>query len=306
MFPMSVLTSPTLSPAEAPRTLPRNSDLAPGLHTAGDGEACDGDVTCTPIEGPTTLFAEGEGDGNAIDINDVNQRGFNDCYLMAAIGSLAATEDGRARLHDMITDNGDGTYTVTFRRYDDGGWFGIGSGWDDVEITVNGDFPQQASALSGDVNANGEQEIWPQVLEKAYAQFIGGYSEFDADHNGDGKADGGNPGTALEAFTGRHAERPNPQDYSIEDLNADFESGQPITLLSPGGDKHGNLEGEAAEIAGDYGLHGFHSYAVMDVDVETGMVTLYNPWGLELEEPVQVPWSEAQKFFIEAATIPQG
>lgn len=295
--------SPT-TPLQIPPQLLRGAEpVATSRPTAGDGEACGDGIECEPIDGPTTLFAQGEGDEHAIDINDINQRGFNDCYLMAAIASLASTDEGRQQLQGMIQPNDDGTYTVTFRRYDEGGWFGIGSGWEDVKVTVSGDFPSQASALSGDTNAQGEQEIWPQVLEKAYAQYIGGYSEFDADHNGDGKADGGNPGTALEAFTGRDVETRDPSDYAIEDLNADFQAGQPITLLSPGGDKNGELQGEDGQVADDYGLHGFHTYAVMDVDVDSGMVTLYNPWGLELEEPIQVPWSEVKDFFIEASTV---
>lgn len=93
---------------------------------------------------------------------DVNQGALGDCYLMAAMSSLASTPEGRRKLQEMIHDNGDGTYTVTF---------GDGS-----SETVDGDLfmgrDRQSPAFAG--FGAGGAALWPMILEKAYAQKHGG------------------------------------------------------------------------------------------------------------------------------------
>jgi hypothetical protein len=63
-------------------------------------------------DGP--LFVQGEGDSNPVSPTDVRQVGLGDCFLMASVGSVASRDP--KVIQDMIHDNGNGTYTVTFHR----------------------------------------------------------------------------------------------------------------------------------------------------------------------------------------------
>ncbi|MGC4113421.1 MAG: C2 family cysteine protease [Myxococcales bacterium] len=63
---------------------------------------------------------------------DVQQGQLGDCYFPAAIAALAKSQP--EVLQNMIKENGDGTYTVTFKQRD---WYGGGT--KNVEIKVDGD-----------------------------------------------------------------------------------------------------------------------------------------------------------------------
>src|SRR5581483_5075923 len=47
-----------------------------------------------------------------VQLSDVQQGSFGSCYFHSVVGALAQANP--ARLHDMIADNHDGTFTVTF------------------------------------------------------------------------------------------------------------------------------------------------------------------------------------------------
>ncbi|MEZ0472768.1 C2 family cysteine protease [Luteimonas salinilitoris] len=255
--------------------------------TAGEVKnPCD-DGDCRPIEGETTPFAQGTGDPHAVAPNDVRQGQMNNCFLVAAMSAVAEQDPGA--IEEMIRDNGDGTYTVTLHQYDKGGLFGIGSGWEEVQITVTAEFPESAAQASGDV-ADDAQEIWPQLIEKAYAQLTGGYGGFEA---------GGSPADALSALTGESADSRPPGDLGFEDLQASFEDGDAITFLAPE-----TFEGEAAQLAQEHNVVGWHTYSVSDVFVQDGvqMVELRNPWG---SGDVTLPYSEAQQIFLSISDVPR-
>jgi hypothetical protein len=74
------------------------------------------------------LFVKDGSDVHEVDMNDVDQGGIGNCYVMASIAAVARQDP--ERIKNMVHDNGDGTYTVTFKE-----------GWKDVPITVSGDFP---------------------------------------------------------------------------------------------------------------------------------------------------------------------
>jgi len=63
-------------------------------------------------EGSYTILSMEESDREAIRMDDVKQAGLGDCALMAAMAALAETRPGLIR--QMIRDNKDGSYTVTF------------------------------------------------------------------------------------------------------------------------------------------------------------------------------------------------
>jgi hypothetical protein len=76
------------------------------------------------------------------------------------------------RIKNMIRDNDDGTYTVTFKER----VLSDPPTYMDVPITVNADFPGGLNgtqhAQPGDTAAYGKKEVWPLILEKAYAWTI--------------------------------------------------------------------------------------------------------------------------------------
>jgi hypothetical protein len=134
----------------------------PSPSTAGDSATgAAKSVVGTYAQSMGTLFVDG------ISVTDVNQGSAGDCYLIAAIGGLAASQP--AALQALFVDNGavDGVRSWGVRLFDANGH----AQW----VTVNDMLPvPQAGSTSlayagpADKNLNGE--IWVPLLEKAYAQ----------------------------------------------------------------------------------------------------------------------------------------
>ncbi len=261
----------------------------PGAQGVGGDKKnpCD-DTTCKPIEGDTQVFQQGSGDSNAVDYDDIAQGGLNDCYVVGGIGAVAAQNPGL--IQNAVRDNGDGTYTVTFYEKDNGflgipGLFGGGE-YKKVEITVDGNFSTDAAQGSGDfVNSNGEKaEIWPKIVEKAYAQYKGGYEAID---------NGGNSAEIMSLLTGRDAEQIDTGDYSFEQMKQDFDGGQAIVLGTPD-----NFEGVDKGTAQKHGLVDWHVYTVVGVGEDSSgnrYVEVYNPHGTEGVK--RIPFDEAMDSF---------
>jgi hypothetical protein len=125
------------------------------------------------------------------DATDVNQGGLGDCWYLAAIAILA---DVRPDLFDKVFMKHDaelGVYTVRFCK--NGEW---------RAITVDDHFPIthfSTPALGvyyqsvlfcnfGDIK-DGVAEIWPMILEKAYAKLHGSYEAIEGGHTSDGLTD---------------------------------------------------------------------------------------------------------------------
>jgi hypothetical protein len=115
-------------------------------------------------------------------------------------------------------------------------------------------------------------------MEKAYAQFCGGY---------DVATRGGYPSDAMELLTGRPAtctEFGLFGGYRQDELERDLAAGK-MVVLSSRGDATG------------YGLIGHHSYVVTGTVVRDGKqcVALGNPWGEQQPDPV--PVGELEQWF---------
>lgn len=101
-----------------------------------------------------TPFVIGDGDRYAVDISDIQQGDYGDCYFMSSMGAIAREHPGF--IEKMIHDNGDGTYTVTF--YDPICATPLGPCvYKKHEITVDGNFPK-GLADPKDATAGGTQE----------------------------------------------------------------------------------------------------------------------------------------------------
>ncbi len=215
------------------------------------------------VEDPT-LYAEGK--DNSISMYGVQQGIIGDCYFVASLAAVAQMSP--ETIKQMIVDNKNGTYTVTF------------PGAKNEPITVTA--PTEAER--GLYNGSSEYGVWASVLEKAYGAYCrkdftrrtplnwtGGLTTVEG-------ADGGGIflGKLMRLLTG-------------EDTDSDL---QWVTRKSVTKSKlmeHVGGQDKVPVVAWqkpfrNYGLATVtnHVYSVIDYDPEGedgGTVTLYNPWG---------------------------
>jgi hypothetical protein len=294
---------------EPPSSAPSWSGAQPKVQPAW---ALDGIVQFTRAVSPALpwtpipqgeLYVTGSGDVRAVAANDVNQNDLGDCYFMASVGALARANP-RA-IEDMIRVNRDASgkvasYTVTLWDKETS-WFGLFSKNVRREITVDANFPMKGRGGPGDVDpTTGNVEIWPLILEKAYAQMRGGYGEI-------GK--GGQPAKAMFALTGRegagygtaqfagYTAPPSrggpggrvPPSVTWDSLKRDFDAGKMITMSSWDGDKK-----KGPRLA--FNVVPNHAYAVSGFREVNGikMVDLQNPWGYD---HVSIPYNQLAASF---------
>ncbi|MCW8141251.1 MAG: hypothetical protein KIT58_20305, partial [Planctomycetota bacterium] len=139
-------------------------------------------------------FVEGPGDGRDIHESDPRQGGLGNCYLISALIAVARARPEAIRA--MIADRGDGTYVVTLKD--------VGRFWLDSRQTVDQRFPYvtqgdarapaYAQLADHQVLADGRvlHELWPMMIEKAWAQWKGGYQQTES----------GNPTTVYDFIGG--------------------------------------------------------------------------------------------------------
>ena len=208
-----------------------------------DPAALDGRVTAH--FGDVPLFGPG---GPAV--GDVNQGSIGDCWLLAAFASVADGDPDR--IATMITDNGDGTYTVTI---------------DGAEVTVDDEFPVTTSGAP--VYATGRHwtepaALWPLVLEKAVATYIGegydGLQRDDAERAFDLLGQPG--GMTIDrnlAFDASPAE-------VLDRIDVALDAGRPVVATSEE----------------DFGMGNVHAWSVVATGLSAAgepTVTIRNPWG---------------------------
>ena len=121
---------------------------------------------------------------NGVDPSDIQQGYLGDCYLLCAISSLAERPSLVYRLFDTVEPNKYGVYSV---------WLNINGMWreiilDDLFPVVPG--PQQTIEIA--FSRTTDDELWPLLLEKAYAKAYGSYTRISA----------GDPLYALRDLTG--------------------------------------------------------------------------------------------------------
>jgi hypothetical protein len=233
------------------------------------------------------LFAWGKGDVHEVSINDIHQNKLGDCFFLGALASVAAQDP--QRIKHMVVDNGDGTYTVTFKERSISA-FGPEE-FHDRQITVTlddlpGGMNGQEHVSPGDAKY-GQAEIWPIVLDKAYGQYLNEKDPY-------GTLDkGGQSRFALEAITGRPAHFSfdghglmSDTGQGFDHLLSDFQAGKSITV--------GTGKDEKTLVPN-------HCYAVKDVYVDENgrrWVELYNPWGTD---HATLPYEEVSQRSIWAA-----
>lgn len=217
-------------------------------------------------------FVKGEGDNHDIDPNDVAQGALGDCYLMA--GMIATARANPEHIRRLIQDNGDGTFKVTLYvrkdRYSR-----------PTPIVKNVD-ARLASKRPGSPlyagfgdKAGGQTEMWPALIEKAFAQHKGGYEQIEGSNVGKGFHFAG----ATELLTGR------PEGYhNIATMDAD----DILLTMAAGLEAKKAVTADSKDMANDEAMtkdanarnvYGNHAYAVKDVDLDGENADLQNPWG---------------------------
>ncbi|MBE2248151.1 MAG: hypothetical protein IAE78_01300 [Myxococcus sp.] len=203
---------------------------------------------------------------NGVSMHDVQQGSLANCYFPAAVAAVARARP--ALIQKLFTDNGDGTFTVTFTQRD----------WDTgrtkkVPITVDGDLwtrPDKGTPVYGRGGTDHRpeaMELWFPLLEKAYAQWKGSY---------DVVGNGGVASDVFEELTGEASDyydlhaRTNP-DTLWKRLTTAIDDGRPVAAGTH----------ERAELYTNSGVFEDHAYSVIGYQTEGArrFVVLRNPWG---------------------------
>ena len=225
-----------------------------------------------------TLYVTEPGTGAPVSVADINQDQLGDCYLLSSIGEIALLKP--SFISGAIHLNGSGTEAVTLYRPTQSYSHGIyTTGFNAVTETVANSFPTNSvnSGATQDVVGN-QKEIWPQVLENAYASLNGGYNAI---------GNGGSPVVAMEELTGHAASAMSPASLTLASLQSDVSAGDLIVMDTLNRNGLSN------------GLYGDHAY-MFDGVKGTGTaatLTLLNPWGID--QPTPILLSQLSKSFAE-------
>ncbi len=198
---------------------------------------------------------------------DVQQGQLGDCYFPSAMAALAQANP--KAIQDMIKQNPDGTYTVTFKEYD---W--RSSKYKDVPVTVDGDLyvrafggPLYGATLGAD---KGEKtmEMWFPIMEKAYAQWKGSYNEI---------GNGGMSSDVFEACLGKSGVSKSissTADATLwKNIKDAVDNHKPASAGTYGEDRE--------SLYTNSGVYADHSYSILGYSEKNGVqyVRMRNPWG---------------------------
>lgn len=197
---------------------------------------------------------------------DVRQGGLGDCWFLSALMSIAGKRPDIIK--KMIKPNPDGTYTVTFQNPDH-----IVVDAQGNKYTVPGSTISTVVTPTVPMNANGTPKyaqdggpIWPEILEKGYAQTYGGSKGWQGIEGGFGTE-------AIPRVTGYDTSR-SFFFPSFDDLKKQSDNGAIITA-----DTSPTIFGYLGP--SDKNLVAGHAYSVQNVYTDGNgqqMVDLINPW----------------------------
>jgi uncharacterized protein YukE len=279
----------------------------PGDQGGDGGKKIDDDVRVVDWDPVTDPLFRSPGGENSVHPNDVDQQSLRDCYFVAALAGLA--NDDPNTIRNNISDNGDGTYTVTLHEWVDGEL-------QPVEVTVDNKMPVTEvwnedagawEAKDGFTAGEADGELWPRIYEKAYAHLLGdgdlvaGYAEIM----------GGDGADALEALTGQPSTTVSTGDLTFEELSTMLDEGSVLPASQRevpgsgwwifGGETDGNYT------IGDDKIHTRHQYWVESVNdtVDPPTVIVRNPWDYDTYN-IEMTMEEFNDAFREVDHNPHG
>jgi len=202
---------------------------------------------------------------------DVNQGILGDCWLLAAVASLATNEHLLHRVvptDQSFSEDYAGVFRFQFWQY--GRW---------VEVCVDDRLPCHDGKVIY-MHSDERNEFWSALLEKAYAKLVGCYESLS----------GGLTSEALTDFTGGLVQRFTLRDETRDDLVKRMMRAKALGSLSGCSI---DATPDTMESRLDNGLIIGHAYSITDVrmvDIETPrvsgtipMIRVRNPWGNEHE-----------------------
>ncbi|MBI5610669.1 MAG: hypothetical protein HY902_17465 [Deltaproteobacteria bacterium] len=207
---------------------------------------------------------------DGVKAGDVRQGYIGDCYLAAAMASVAAAKPDAIR--QAMKDNKDGTFTVRFYELDYSGRKTVHSETVDGDLPHYNDMPAYAKSTEK-VDGKEYMEMWPSIFEKAYAQWKGSYEEM---------GHGGISGDVMTALTGERSSQvstagPGEADALWTKMKAASDQKKPMTA-GTGGEEDARYKDPKA------GVYGWHAYTVLGVeeakegDKTKRYVMCRNPW----------------------------
>jgi hypothetical protein len=184
----------------------------------------------------------------------VKQGSLGSCEFLSAAVALAKRDP--EAIKKMISDNGDGSYTVRFP-----------GSKDPIRVTLS-------DAELGRAATAGKDGRWIGVLEKAYGQFMNQRTLLPSDSPQ--LATESQPGRiAMKALTGREGDQDilGPVTTNLattrKKLTEAMKDGRLVTAGI----------GKELITKGTDGLPANHQYTVLNYDPKTDQITLRNPWG---------------------------
>lgn len=234
------------------------------------------------------LFARQPGDARAITVTDPHQGQIGDCYFVATMAAVAHTDPGLIR--SRIKSNGDGTYDVTLKS-----WL-LGN---DEVVTVSDHI--YTNVINGRPTyaqgnpAGGTNEIWPSVLERAYAKWRGGY---DTASNSEGWR--ASIEAAMERFGPAETLNASSPADALRILTEAQAKGWPVVLSTREWSEPGDWAASVRYWLTDLddatratrqatatrtGTPTDH-HAYIFVEVKGGMIHILNPWGIRSPKPM--------------------
>lgn len=227
---------------------------------------------------PTVEFADSK-TSEAINPQGVQQGAVGDCFFEASLSSLANTKDGQETIKNMVKNNNDGSYTVTF------------PGDTKHPVTVS---DQEITELKnrGDVK-DSNQTI--SIIETAFQKYDragvygAGINAWANDLSGQQTSpilQIHDAGSALHLLTGKDT---SSEGIGFANVSAEFgmankdnverfiqsalERGEPVVAAS-------NLASNTlGNIFASEPIAARHEYSVLGYDPKTQTVTVRNPWG---------------------------
>jgi hypothetical protein len=196
---------------------------------------------------------------------DVAQGQIGNCYFPAAMGAIARVNP--EAITRLIKDNGDGTYTVTFKQRD---W--ATGRFKDVPVKVDGDlyvrsFGGPLYGRSTNSNDARQMELWYPLVEKAYAQWKGSYDDI---------GNGGLVNDVFEACLGQNAEYMalswSNETRVFDTIKRAIDAKKPVGAGTFGSD-------EASRYT-NTGVYADHAYSILGYEVQGAdkLIILRNPW----------------------------
>ncbi len=213
-------------------------------------------------------------------LEDVQQGYLGDCYLVAAMGAVVEARPDIIR--NMFQDNGDGTVTVTLHTLKGGYLVPAGSkGATEHHIRVKKDLPVKKGGGKTPTYAKGKDgQIWPGLLEKAYA-VLKGNGEYDKIGHG------GFTTEAMQTITGKRSRSFSSSSKNnkklLKELSGAINGEKPLAAGSPSKSLVKN-NAQLKKLMEDKDVVANHAYIVKEV--KDGLIHMHNPWGKRHPKPL--------------------